>query len=210
MDLFPVRRRAGAVLVAVVAALIAPVLLAGPAAAHETREVGDYTFVVGWYDEPAFANQPNGPEVTITKVDGKKETPIVEGVELDVDVIFGEESATYPLEPAFVVGVFGDPGNYNADLFPTRPGGYTFHIYGTVEGQEVDEEFTSGEETFGDVEDPAELAFPAADPNNAELASRLESEADEVGGARTLGVIGLILGAVALVTAGVVLFRRRV
>lgn len=179
---------------------------AGPASAHETREVGDYTFVVGWYDEPAFANQPNGPEVTITT---GKEEPIVEDVELEVDVIFGEESVTYPLEPAFVVDVFGDPGNYNADLYPTRPGTYTFHIYGTVEGQEVDEEFTSGEETFSDIEDPAEIAFPAADPNPAELATRLESEADEASGARTFGVIGLVLGIIALLTAGVVLFRKR-
>jgi hypothetical protein len=198
---------ARAVLVGVLGAGSIVMLTAGPAAAHETREVGEYTFVVGWWTEPAFANVPNGPEVTITK--GPKEDPIVEDVELEADVIFGEESVTYPLEPAFVVGVFGDPGNYNADLFPTRPGTYTFHIYGTVEGQDVDEEFTSGEETFSDVEDPASLAFPAADPNNAQLASRLEEEADSASGARTLGLIGVVVGAVALLMAGVVLARRR-
>lgn len=208
MDLVPVRRRASAVLVAVIAALVAPILLAGPAAAHETREVGDYTFVVGWSTEPAFANIPNGPEVTITK--GPKEDPILEDVELEVEVIFGEESVTVGLEPAFVVGVFGDPGNYDADLFPTRPGTYTYHFTGTVEGQEIDEEFTSGPETFSDINDPAEVAFPAADPNNAQLASRLDEEADEASGARTLGLIGLLLGAVALLMAGVVLFRKRV
>jgi hypothetical protein len=207
MDLFVVRRRARCFLGALVVAVIAPMLLAGPASAHESREVGDYTFVVGWWTEPAFANVPNGPEVTITT--GPKEDPVVEGVELEVDVVFGEESITYPMEPAFVVGVFGDPGNYNADLFPTRPGTWTFRIYGTVEGQEVDEEFTSGEETFSDIEDPAALAFPAADPNNAQLASRLEEEADEAGSARTFGVIGVVLGAVALIIAGMLIARRR-
>jgi hypothetical protein len=207
MDLSLVRRRAGAVLVAVIAALVVPVMLAGPAAAHETRKVGDYTFVVGWSTEPAFANIPNGPEVTITK--GPKEDPVVEDVELEVEVIFGDESVTVGLEPAFVVGVFGDPGNYDADLFPTRPGTYTYHFTGTVEGQEIDEEFTSGPETFSDINDPAEVAFPAADPNNAQLASRLDEEADEASGARTLGLIGLLLGAVALLMAGLVLFRKR-
>ena len=201
--LFAVSR---AVLIGAVGAGSTVMLTAGPAAAHESREVGDYTFVVGWYDEPAFANQPNGPEVTITK---GKEDPIVKGVELEVDVIFGEESITYPLEPAFVVGVFGDPGNYNANLFPTRPGTYTFHIYGTVEGREVDEEFTSSEETFSDIEDPAEIAFPAADPNNQQLASRVEEEADSVSGARTLGLIGIVVGVVALVISGTILARRR-
>jgi hypothetical protein len=182
-------------------------LSAAPASAHETRKVGDYTLVVGWYDEPAFANAKNGPEVTITK--GPKEDPVVEDVELEVEITYGEETLARPLEPAFVVGVFGEPGNYNTDIFPTRPGTWEFRIFGTVEGQEVDETFTSGEETFSDIEDPSEVAFPVADPDNAQLASRLEEEADTASGARTMGLIGIIVGVVALLIAGVVLLRRR-
>jgi hypothetical protein len=187
--------------------------------AHETRQVGEYEFVVGWWTEPAFANQPNGPEVTISRA-GK---PVVEGVALSVDVIFGEETTTYELEPAFVVGVFGEPGNYNADLVPTRPGTWTYRIYGSVEDLEVDETFTSGPETFGDIEDPAENAFPVADPNNAELSERIETESDrvaeletqteeDVSSARTLGLIGLIVGVVGLVaavTVGILTIRKR-
>ncbi|HEV2906667.1 MAG TPA: hypothetical protein VGZ50_05070 [Actinomycetota bacterium] len=195
------------------------ILSAPPAMAHETRQVGEYEFVVGWWTEPAFANQPNGPEVTISRA-GK---PVVEGVALSVDVIFGEETTTYELEPAFVVGVFGEPGNYNADLVPTRPGTWTYRIYGTVEDLEVDETFTSGPETFGDIEDPAENAFPVADPNNAELSERIETESDrvaefetqteeDVSSARTLGLIGLIVGVVGLVaavTVGILTIRKR-
>lgn len=198
------------------------ILTAPPASAHETRQVGEYEFVVGWWTEPAFANQPNGPEVTISK-EGK---PVVEGVDLSADVIFGEETTTYVLEPAFIVGVFGDPGNYNADLVPTRPGTWEYRIYGTVEGEEVDETFTSGPETFGDIEDPAETAFPVADPNAAELSERIQTEADRVAtveseaekakddasSARTLGLIGIIVGAaglVAAVTVGALAMRKR-
>lgn len=198
------------------------ILTAPPASAHETRQVGEYEFVVGWWTEPAFANQPNGPEVTISK-EGK---PVVEGVDLSADVIFGEETTTYSLEPAFIVGVFGDPGNYNADLVPTRPGTWEYRIYGTVEGAEVDETFTSGPETFSDIEDPAETAFPVADPNAAELSERIQTEADRVAtveseaekakddasSARTLGLIGIIVGAaglVAAVTVGALAMRKR-
>lgn len=195
------------------------ILTAPPASAHETRQVGEYEFVVGWWTEPAFANQPNGPEVTITR--GGR--PVVEAVALSVDVIFGEETSTYELEPAFIVGVFGEPGNYNADLIPTRPGTWEYRIYGTVGELEVDETFTSGPETFSDIEDPAENAFPVADPNNADLAERVEQEAaqvseleaqteDDVKGARTLGLIGLIVGAVGLVaavTVGALAMRKR-
>lgn len=197
-------------------------MTAPPASAHESRQVGEYEFVVGWWTEPAFANQPNGPEVTISK-EGK---PVVEGVDLSADVIFGEETTTYALEPAFIVGVFGDPGNYNADLVPTRPGTWEYRIYGTVEGAEVDETFTSGPDTFSDIEDPAETAFPVADPNAAELSERIQTEADRVAtveseaekakddasSARTLGLIGIIVGAaglVAAVTVGALAMRKR-
>ena len=33
---------------------------AGLASAHEHRDVGNYTLVVGFLDEPAIANEPNG------------------------------------------------------------------------------------------------------------------------------------------------------
>jgi hypothetical protein len=212
-------RRAATVSVLAVLGVTTLILTAPPASAHETRQVGEYEFVVGWWTEPAFAYQPNGPEVTITR--GGK--PVVQGVALSVDVIFGEETTTYELEPAFVVGVFGEPGNYNADLVPTRPGTWTYRIYGTVGDLEVDETFTSGPETFGDIEDPAENAFPVADPNNAELSERIQTESDrvaeleaqtdeDVSSARTLGLIGLIVGVVGLaaaVTVGVLTIRKR-
>lgn len=208
----PSVRRGGVIALAVTALL----MTASLASAHESREVGPYEFVVGWSDEPAFANQPNGPEVTITDAKGD---PVVEGVELEVEITFGDESMTAEMEPAFVVGVFGEPGNYNTDIFPTRPGTWVFHFTGTVEGEEIDEEFTSGPETFNDVEDPATTAFPIADPNNAELADRLEQEsaelaaaADDASSAGTLALIAIVVGGVALLaglTLGGLALRRR-
>jgi hypothetical protein len=215
-------RKAATVTALAVLGVTTLILTAPPASAHETRQVGKYEFVVGWWTEPAFANQPNGPEVTITR----RQDPVVEGVDLSVDVIFGEETTTYELEPAFIVGVFGEAGNYNADLVPTRPGTWEYRIYGTVEGAEVDETFTSGPDTFGDIQDPAENAFPVADPNNAELSERIQTEADrlataqseaekakdDASSAKTLGLIGIIVGAVGLaaaVTVGAMAMRKR-
>src|ERR671919_1162589 len=155
----------GAVLMSLALLLILP---AAPAHAHESREVGPFEVVVGWWEEPAFAGQPNGPEITIER-DGR---PVAEDdVELEVDLSFGEETATYELEAAF-----GEDGSYNADLFPTRPWTYEFHFHGTVQGEEIDEVFTSGPETFSDIEDPASIAFPVADPSAADLSERLERE----------------------------------
>jgi hypothetical protein len=191
------------------------VLPATPASAHESRQVGDYEFVVGWYDEPAFANAKNGPEVTITDSRGD---PVVEGVDLQVELGFEDQTMTAELEPAFVVGVFGEPGNYNTDLYPTRPGTWTFTITGTVEDLEVDETFTSGPETFSDIEDPGAVAFPVEDPSNAELADQVDqveqasAEAatpDDVSSARTLAYVGIAAGILGVLVAVIALWRKR-
>ena len=192
-------------LVAALAGLALPIVIAAPAAAHETREVGGLTMVVGFGTEPAFENEPNAASLSLSR----GEDPVVEGVELDVEVVFGDQSTTMELEPGFVVGAFGEPGSYEADFIPTRPGTYTFHITGTVGDQEIDEELTSGPDTFSDVNARAEASFPAADPSNAELAERLEQESarvqeqaaaasDDASAANTLALIALIVGGVAL------------
>lgn len=216
------RRLSRLLLLPFVALTVIP-FIAAPASAHGHIEVGEYSLTIGWWTEPAFANLPNGPEVTI--LHQETEEPIVKDVDLQVDLTFGDETVTYPLEPAFVVGVFGDPGNYNADLVPTRPGTYEFRIYGTIEGEEVDETMVSGPDTFSDINDPAELAFPIADPSNAELGDRLEQEtarltdalaaaeesaataADDASSAKTLAYIAIAVGALALI-AGIAMGAR--
>lgn len=120
---------------------------------------------------------------------------------------------TLEMRPRFVVGVFGEPGDYRATFMPTRPGTYTFHFTGAIDGTEIEESFTSGPDTFNDVDDPAEISFPVQDPSTAELSERIErdtarmEEALQAGEgdadtAQTLGLIGIILGAAGLVTAG--------
>ena len=199
------------------------VLGAQPAAAHETREVGPYLFTVGWISEPAFGGLPNAVSLRIR--DAETEEGIEDVDTLEVDITYGDETLTAALRP-----VFNDPGHYKYDMVPTRPGTWEFRFYGTVGDLEVDETFTSGPETFNDLQDLASVSFPQADPSTAELAERLEREVarmdesaahedepeaaasdDEAAGgdssdgvARTTGIVALVLGA-----AGLLLGLRR-
>src|SRR6266567_2827954 len=50
---------------ALLVALVAIVLTTSSALAHEKRHVGNYTFVVGFLDEPAYANVKNSLDLTI-------------------------------------------------------------------------------------------------------------------------------------------------
>jgi hypothetical protein len=165
------RTKTRTAILALVATLATATLLASTASAHEGRSQGDLEMVVGFGTEPAYSGQPNSVQLVLVH-DGE---PVVDlGDTLDVEVSFGDETMALPLEPNFAVGAFGEPGDYRAWFIPTRPGQYAFHFSGTIDGEEVDETFTSGPRTFSDVQNPADIQFPVQDPSNGELAERIE------------------------------------
>ena len=196
--------------------------VAPAASAHEGRPAGDgdLHMTVGFGTEPAYAGQPNSVQL-ILEHGGR---PVVDlGNTLDVEVVFGDQSMALPLEPNFAVGAFGEPGDYRAWFIPTRPGQYEFHFTGTIDGERVDESFTSGPDTFSDVQDPSDVEFPVEDPTTGELAERIDREiprindaidqargelaadvdavADDAASASTFGMIGIAVGALGLIVA---------
>lgn len=185
-------------------------MAAAPAAAHEPRATGPLRFVVGWGDEPTYTGFKNSVQVTLTEANG---TPITDvGDTLTVEVIKGDERTTLPLVANFRVGGSGSPGDYRAWLTPTRPGPYTFRLTGTLRGQNVNESFTSSKTTFNEVEDVSSIAFPAKDPSTGQLATRIDREVprletalrraeDRADGARTLALVGVVVGAAGLLAA---------
>jgi hypothetical protein len=191
---------------------------ASPGFAHETRTGGALRFVVGWGDEPAYTGFKNSVQVTIGEAGGGGVTDVVDT--LKVEVTKGEDKMTAPLVANFRPGAFGTPGDYRAWITPTRPGAYTFRITGTIRGQNVDETFSSGRNTFNDVEDVSAIQFPAKDPTTGQLATRVDREfprldaavqdaEDQAGTARTLALAGVAVGALGLLAAAGALFVAR-
>lgn len=205
--------------------LAAALVLGLPATAfaHEGRPVGGYVTVVGWGDEPAYADQKNSVQLILATKSGHPFTSL--GDSLKVEVIFGEQRMELPLEPAFDVEEgFGTPGDYRAWIIPTAPGTYTLHFFGSIGKQKFDERFTSGPSTFDDVADPAEVEFPTKVPTGTELATRLDREIprlsegiaaarsdarDEVRTAKTLAIVGIVVGGLGLILAIVTLVGWR-
>ena len=191
-----------------------------PALAHETSEVGGLAVEIGWGIEPAYVGQLNSVQVIVThKADGD---PIEDpGADLRATVLYGDQKVELGLTPNFEERA----GEYRALLIPTAPGDYTFRVTGTVEGQKVDEEVTSSPDTFSPVEAAAGVQFPVKEPATSEVAARLDAEvarlagqAAEAGGgtlqsevdsARTLGFVGIAVGAAGVVLAAVALLVRR-
>jgi hypothetical protein len=190
---------------AIAAVVIA--LLAVPTAvmAHETRPVGDYEFVVGWSVEPSYEGQMNGVSLRV-RTPGTPPTP-VEGVEenlqVEVTYIATGQTVTEPLET-----VFNNPGLYIAHMLPTAAGQYEFRFFGTINGDEINETFTSGDR-FDNINSTEDIQFPEKVAQVREvqgIASEAAAVADDAdsaaSSAQTLAYVGIGLAVIAIVGAG--------
>jgi hypothetical protein len=179
--------------------------LATPSAAlaHERRAVGEYTFIVGFLKEPAFEGETNGIDLRVVRT--ADEQP-VEGLEqtLKAEVIVGPNSLTVPLRPRY-----RQPGAYNGEFVPTRPGSYTFRFTGTIGDRPVNETFESGPGRFDDVRAVAPLQFPDKVPSGAELQRAVAAAESRAHTAFAVGVAGLAAGLVGLAAALWALASRR-
>jgi hypothetical protein len=195
-------------------------LTAAPAFAHEVRTVGAYQMTVGWETEPAYVGQTNSVELFVHDPKGTALDDLGPNG-LKIQVTTGSQTS----DPLAMVGAF-DPdtglglhGQYLASIIPTAPGDYTFHFTGDINGQKIDEKFTSGPMTFNTVDDPTPVEFPAKNPTISALATSIsqltprvddarsagtaatasaKSAKDSASTATTLGTIGLIVGIIAL------------
>lgn len=177
-------------------------LSAAPILAHGHRHVNGYEFTVGFMNEPVFTGQKSGLEFGVTD---EADQPVM-GLEetLQAEVIYAGQTRALPLEPAF-----GQDGWYESVFFPTAAGSYTFRIYGTLNGQQIDESFTSIEDDFSEVQEQTAGQFPTILPPAGDVAADAErgsSAADMMPIALALGVVGIVLGMIAL---GLALAGRR-
>jgi len=165
---------------------------------HERRVVGPYTFVVGWLNEPAYVNAANGLSLDVTETSSS--TP-VEGLAttLQAEVIVGGGAKKLSLDLSTDEA---SPGHYEGSFIPTKTGDYIFHISGTAGSTKIDERFESGPNTFDGVVSTDPLQFPDRVPATSDLAARLDQ-------LQTLVIVGIVLGALALLASGAGLVIRR-
>jgi len=172
------------------------ITLGGDAAAHETRMVGPYQFVVGWLNEPAFQGQPNAATIRVTDPRVSPAKPVV-GLEKTVTIQVFSGGLTTPFTGT-VRSVFGQAGLYALDMFPTASGGYKYRVAGKVESLDVNETFESGPSTFADVVAVNSLQYPEQVPGGVDLTRRLNDLQATADQTRIVAIVAVVLGLAAL------------
>jgi len=206
-------RRVGVLACAAIIGLLAiGTLFPGTASAHERRDIvgGKYQAVVGFLTEPAYDNQVNGLDLTVTSkteklADGTTAKPI-EGLEKTIKAQVIKDGKTLDLT---VQSRFNLPGKYAAYFQPTAAGQYVFRVYGTINGENIDERFESGPGRFSDIQSLAPLQFPAAQAQvPADLQAQLDSANSAASTARIVGIVGIVIGLLGLGVGATALLRR--
>jgi hypothetical protein len=192
---------------------------AGPALAHEQRKVGPYQFSLGWQHEPAYTGVENAVQLIVKDSKGNAIDDLGSPPTLKVEVLTGtQKSDPLDLKASFDADTgLGTHGEFDAAIVPTAPGDYTFHFFGTIGSDKVDERFTSSDKTFDTVKDPTAAQFPAKDPSPSQLATNLDRlnprvesalslaqstsraakrASDKASTAQTLGIVALVVGVV--------------
>lgn len=144
-------------------ALAAAMMLAPTVAAHasKTTENGEYRITWGLLDEPGFAGEKNRLDLIVRDNATLAGIGGLSGEDLTVTLVYGEEE--YDLGDVTAYhgakgGAFAGPGNYTSQNFVylTRPGIYTLHVEGEIQGVPVDLDIPATHE----YEPLSEISFP--------------------------------------------------
>ncbi|TAK11215.1 MAG: hypothetical protein EPO32_12550 [Anaerolineae bacterium] len=175
--------------------LSASLVIALPAAAHTGIEVGPYSLVIGWLNEPPVVGERNAILIEVTE----KGAPVsgVEGT-LEVTFSYGGRTRTGNLEP-------GDaPGVYLIPLIPTVRGQYELILGGSIGSEPVDVTVEPEE-----VLSAAVLQFPEPAADNHTLQTQLNELTAALAATRDLAIGGLALGALGLLAGAAAWLRGR-
>lgn len=182
---------------------------AADGAVHHHQEPGGQGAAWDWLKpsvagaEPAYLGQPNALSLSVEEYATGGTEPVNDlAATLEAEV--SKDGQAMPLSL-----VQTGEGEYEAPFVPTEVGDYTFRIFGAIGEAAVDVSGASGPSTFNSVAPLTGIEFPVQRPDAAAVQATMAEAEAAAGMARALaiasiaaGVLGVILGAVALARSG--------
>ena len=189
-------------------------------------------FVVGWVNEPAYANEINAVDfwahyINATCPQGAESTTCpVYGLDqsLRVTVVMGGQSTTIGFSPNLsddIPPLFY--GEYTAEIEPTAPGTVSFIIFGNIGATAVNETFTCGPTTFECVDPASEIQFPQSTSSSGDFQSALSNAQSQISSLQSqvtqlqgtvqtafaVAGVGVAVGIIGLAAAAIAISRSR-
>ena len=209
-----------AALLALVLGLACLLVIVPAVKAHTSSTVAGVDLNIGFLNEPAYAGQSNGVELTVTAAEGGAE-PVASEIDLMVEVTYlaTEEQVTLVLDHTESDGEHEHGGLlYTAPFTPSTPGDYRFHVMGTIAGEAADASFDSGPDTFSPV--LALETFPpvnsAREVQNVALANQtaITELEDSIANIRigmwaTVAGLGVLIVSTGIATVAFLMYQRR-
>jgi hypothetical protein len=193
-----------AFLVMIIAALSFGLVLAtfSNASAAGQRELagGKYGLNFGFTSEPPVAGVQNTLEFQIcqgacrTGADGKLQNPVKDANKtLKAQVSFGVQNMEIELAPRP-----GFDGSYTAAFIPAKIGDYNLRLFGTLNGDAIDEKINAGANGISPVVDAKMFPTGSGYTPQSVLENQLKEAKHEAEEARTFGYIALAVAIFAL------------
>lgn len=201
-------------------ALLISATLFSQAYAHTTVEVEQYEVEVGWGTEPPVVGFRND---FVFQISEPGET---EGLKVGIKNAFKNMEATAKfggVTKVLDIGSDPRPGHYYSHVIPTKTGSYSIHLEGDINGVSINVEIP-----VEDVESTAVLDFPptsgsSSDQDVIALKSAVSSlqqdvssiksgsgiEVSSEGAAYDYAILGLSIGAAAIILAVISLVKRK-
>ena len=134
---------------------------------------------------------PNAVEVTAVDKHGEQVVDLK--ASLTATISFGDATTVRSLTAR-------EPGTYRAEIVPSQPGTYAFHIMGTLSGEPIDISSTCSDATFQCVAAASEIQFPplAATAGGDTAGSRAAADEGDGSGSDILSIVAVAFSVVAL------------
>ncbi len=173
--------------------LLAAAIYANAVFAHSRVDVGEYSLIVGWVEEPVIVGERNALFLQVLQ----GETPIngVEGT-LEVELSYAGRSFFGNIEPS------GDAGIYHVPVFPTVRGQYQVLLTGAIQDTPIDVTIDPEE-----VLAASALQFPQPLPDSIALANEIEQLQTDLNSARAMAIAGIVAGIVGVLTGVFAIIR---
>lgn len=192
-----------------------------PAFGHTLDSVGEYRLEIGWMNEPVVSDETNGIELFVSPLEPGLDLKNqvfkngIEGLEktLKMQLVFDGHKIILPFKADHNI-----PGKYYAFVNPTKAGYYQANILGTIIDTNVSLSMHPpkvDERSYIEFPETTDLTLNQLIDGHTAVVGEVNDLKESVSNLEkanlemSIGYVGIIIGIIAIITAGIALLKSK-